>query len=237
MRMGSNALVHENFRRLKSDFCFSNSIVHNNYPLLDIAGEPLNDKHRNAIEQEAQCVLFASAQLADPKLADMNGPLTMPSALLKLPQKRETVVDAPTKSEIEKSATPPTPNAWPSSSKYTNASPACCLSPHPRKREKLKPLLIDKHDKVNSSPKDDTFARLTACDCSRWPPQGERKRLDIKRSLALATDCCRITSFLGLPVPTLYLLPSMQGTSMVFPAPYENFDLLRWKASYYVYAP
>lgn len=237
MKIGCNALVRENFRRPKSGFCLSNSIAHNNYTLLDFAGEPLNDKHRSAIEQEAQCVLVARVQFADATLVDLNAPPTMPTAVLKIHQKCETVVYVPTKSEIEKSPMPPSPNAWPSSSRCTNESPACCLRPHPRKREKLKSRLVDKHDKVNSSPKDDTFARLSACDCSCWPPPDERKRPDIKRSLALATDCYRITSFLGLLVPSNYLSPRLQGTSSVFPAPHENFDLLRWKEFNYVYAP
>ena len=55
-----------------------------------IAGETLNDKHRNAIEQAAQSVLDARAQFADASLA---APQTMPSALLKAHQKLDDAVD------------------------------------------------------------------------------------------------------------------------------------------------
>jgi hypothetical protein len=59
-----------------------------------LAGEPLSDKHRNAIEQAAQCVLDARAQFACASLADLYDPLTMPQALLKAHQKIDTAVDA-----------------------------------------------------------------------------------------------------------------------------------------------
>jgi hypothetical protein len=36
---------------------------------------------------------------------------------------------------------------------------------------------------------------------------------------------------------SVFLSPRLQGTSSVFPAPHENFDLLRWKEFNYVYAP
>ena len=58
------------------------------------AGEPLSDKHRNAIEQAAQCVLDARAQFADASLADLYDPLTMPPALLKAHPKLDAAVDA-----------------------------------------------------------------------------------------------------------------------------------------------
>ncbi|PUE20064.1 DNA methyltransferase [Limnohabitans sp. WS1] len=80
--------------RLKSDFSYSISIVYNNYPWPGFAGEPLSDKHRNSIEQAAQCVLDARAQFADASLADLYDPLTMPPALLKAHQKLDTAVDA-----------------------------------------------------------------------------------------------------------------------------------------------
>jgi hypothetical protein len=80
--------------RLKSDFRYSNTIVYNNFPWPGFAGEALNDKHRNAIEQAAQCVLDARAQFADSSLADLYDPLTMPPALLKAHQKLDTAVDA-----------------------------------------------------------------------------------------------------------------------------------------------
>jgi hypothetical protein len=80
--------------RLESRYSYSASIVYNNYPWPGFAGEPLSDKHRNAIEQAAQCVLDARAQFADASLADLYDPLTMPPALLKAHQKLDTAVDA-----------------------------------------------------------------------------------------------------------------------------------------------
>jgi len=89
-----NAFMRFTCGRLKSDFRYSNTIVYNNYPWPGFAGEPLNDKHRTAIEQAAQCVLDARAQFASSSLADLYDPLTMPPALLKAHQKLDTTVDA-----------------------------------------------------------------------------------------------------------------------------------------------
>jgi hypothetical protein len=89
-----NAFMRFTCGRLKSDFRYSNTIVYNNYPWPGFAGEALSDKHRNAIEQAAQCVLDARAQFADASLADLYDPLTMPPALLKAHQKLDTAVDA-----------------------------------------------------------------------------------------------------------------------------------------------
>jgi hypothetical protein len=58
------------------------------------AGEALSVKHRSAIEQAAQGVLDARAQFASSSPADLCDPLTMPPALLKAHQKRDTAVDA-----------------------------------------------------------------------------------------------------------------------------------------------
>jgi hypothetical protein len=80
--------------RIKSDYRYTAGIVYNNYPWPGFSGEPLSDKHRNAIEQAAQCVLDARAQFADASLADLYDPLTMPPALLKAHQKLDAVVDA-----------------------------------------------------------------------------------------------------------------------------------------------
>jgi hypothetical protein len=80
--------------RIKSDYRYTAGIVYNNYPWPGFAGEALSDKHRNAIEQAAQCVLDARAQFADASLADLYDPLTMPPALLKAHQKLDTAVDA-----------------------------------------------------------------------------------------------------------------------------------------------
>jgi len=89
-----NAWVRFTCGRLKSDFRYSISIVYNNFPWPGFAGEALSDKHRNAIEQAAQCVLDARAQFADSSLADLYDPLTMPPALLKVHQKLDASVDA-----------------------------------------------------------------------------------------------------------------------------------------------
>jgi hypothetical protein len=80
--------------RIKSDYRYTACIVYNNFPWPGFAGEALSDKHRNAIEQAAQCVLDARAQFADSSLADLYDPLTMPPALLKAHQKLDTAVDA-----------------------------------------------------------------------------------------------------------------------------------------------
>lgn len=89
-----NAFMHFTCGRLKSDFRYSNTIVYNNFPWPGFAGEALSDKHRNAIEQAAQCVLDACTQFASSSLADLYDPLTMPPALLKAHQKLDTAVDA-----------------------------------------------------------------------------------------------------------------------------------------------
>jgi hypothetical protein len=89
-----NAFMRLTCGRMKSDFRYSKDIVYNNFPWPGFAGEPLSDKHRNAIEQAAQCVLDARAQFADASLADLYDPLTMPPALLKAHQKLDSVVDA-----------------------------------------------------------------------------------------------------------------------------------------------
>jgi hypothetical protein len=89
-----NAFMRFTCGRLESRFRYSNTIVYNNYPWPGFAGEPLSDKHRNAIEQAAQCVLDARAQFADASLADLYDPLTMPPALLKAHQKLDAAVDA-----------------------------------------------------------------------------------------------------------------------------------------------
>jgi len=89
-----NAWMRATCGRLESRFRYSSSVVYNNYPWPGFAGEALSDKHRNAIEQAAQCVLDARAQFADASLADLYDPLTMPPALLKAHQKLDTAVDA-----------------------------------------------------------------------------------------------------------------------------------------------
>jgi hypothetical protein len=88
-----NAWMRTVCGRMKSDYSYSPA-VYNNYPWPGFAGEPLSDKHRNAIQQAAQCVLDARAQFADASLADLYDPLTMPPALLKAHQKLDTAVDA-----------------------------------------------------------------------------------------------------------------------------------------------
>jgi hypothetical protein len=80
--------------RLESRFRYSKDIVYNNYPWPGFAGEALSEKHRQAIEQAAQCVLDARAQFAGASLADLYDPLTMPPALLKAHQKLDAALDA-----------------------------------------------------------------------------------------------------------------------------------------------
>lgn len=89
-----NAFMRFTCGRLKSDFLYSSTIVYNNFPWPGFAGEPLSDKHRQAIEQAAQGVLDARAQFAGASLADLYDPLTMPPALLKAHQKLDAAVDA-----------------------------------------------------------------------------------------------------------------------------------------------
>jgi hypothetical protein len=89
-----NAFMRFTCGRLESRYRYSNTIVYNNYPWPGFAGEALSDKHRNAIEQAAQCVLDARTQFADASLADLYDPLTMPPALLKAHQKLDVAVDA-----------------------------------------------------------------------------------------------------------------------------------------------
>jgi hypothetical protein len=89
-----NAWMRQTCGRLESRYSYSNTIVYNNFPWPGFAGEALSDKHRNAIEQAAQCVLDARAQFADSSLADLYDPRTMPPALLKAHQKLDSAVDA-----------------------------------------------------------------------------------------------------------------------------------------------
>jgi hypothetical protein len=89
-----NAFMRFTCGRLESRFRYSNTIVYNNYPWPDCAGEALSEKHHTAIEQAAKGVLDARAQFADASLADLYDPLTMPAALLKAHQKLDTAVDA-----------------------------------------------------------------------------------------------------------------------------------------------
>jgi hypothetical protein len=89
-----NAFMRFTCGRLESRYRYSNTIVYNNYPWPGFAGEALSDKHRQAIEQAAQCVLDARTQFAGASLADLYDPLTMPPALLKAHQKLDAAVDA-----------------------------------------------------------------------------------------------------------------------------------------------
>jgi hypothetical protein len=89
-----NAWMRQACGRLGGSYSYSNTIVYNNFPWPGLAGEALSDKHRNAIEQAAQCVLDARAQFPSSSLADLYDPLTMPPALLKAHQKLDTAVDA-----------------------------------------------------------------------------------------------------------------------------------------------
>jgi hypothetical protein len=90
------------------------------------AGEALSDKHRNAIEQAAQCVLDARAQFADSSLADLYDPLTMPPVLLNAHQKLDTAVDAAYQSSGGKKPTPPMQSAWRFCLICISGLPVCC---------------------------------------------------------------------------------------------------------------
>jgi hypothetical protein len=84
------AWVRTTCGRLKSDFRYSKDIVYNNFPW----PEAIDDKHRTAIETEAQGVLDARAKFPDATLADLYDPLTMPPALVKAHQQLDKAVDA-----------------------------------------------------------------------------------------------------------------------------------------------
>jgi hypothetical protein len=89
-----NAWMRYTCGRLKSDYSYSNTIVYNNFPWPGFAGQQLSDKHSNAIEQAAQCVLDARTKFPSSSLADLYDPLTMPQVLLKAHQKLDAAVDA-----------------------------------------------------------------------------------------------------------------------------------------------
>ena len=80
--------------RLESRLQYSTGIIYNNFPWPGFAGESLIDKHRQAIEHAAQCVLDARAKFAGASLADLYDPRSMPPALLKAHHKLDTAVDA-----------------------------------------------------------------------------------------------------------------------------------------------
>lgn len=75
--------------RMKSDYQYSNSIVHNNFPW----PENPTEKQTQAIELAAQAVLDARAQFPDSSLADLYDPLTMPPVLPKAHQTLDKAVD------------------------------------------------------------------------------------------------------------------------------------------------
>lgn len=75
--------------RLESRYRYSASIVYNNFPW----PESPTDKQKAQIEQAAQAVLDARAQLPESSLADLYDPLTMPPVLLKAHQELDKAVD------------------------------------------------------------------------------------------------------------------------------------------------
>jgi len=89
-----NAFMRFTCGRLESRYRYSNTIVYNNFPWPGFAGKALSDKHRQTIEQSAQCVLDARARFTNSSLADLYDPLAMPPALLKAHQKLDAAVDA-----------------------------------------------------------------------------------------------------------------------------------------------
>jgi hypothetical protein len=75
--------------RLKSDYCYSNAIVYNNYPF----PENITDKQKQKVETCAQKVLDTRAKYPDSSLADLYDPLTMPPDLTKAHQNLDKAVD------------------------------------------------------------------------------------------------------------------------------------------------
>ena len=76
--------------RMKSDYQYSVKLVYNNFPW----PKNTSDKQRVAIEKSAQTVLNARKQFPVSTLADLYGPLTMPSVLLKAHRALDKAVDA-----------------------------------------------------------------------------------------------------------------------------------------------
>ncbi|MEJ8756245.1 DNA methyltransferase [Pontibacter sp. H259] len=83
------AWVRNTCGRMKSDFCYSNGIVYNNFPW----PENPTEKQIKAVEAAAQKVLNARAQFPDSSLADLYDPLTMPPVLVKAHQELDKAVD------------------------------------------------------------------------------------------------------------------------------------------------
>jgi len=75
--------------RLKSDPCYSNGIVYNNFPW---PKDP-TDKQKEKVESTAQAVLDTRAKYPDSSLADLYDPLTMPPDLVRAHQALDKAVD------------------------------------------------------------------------------------------------------------------------------------------------
>ena len=75
--------------RLKSDYRYSNTIVYNNFPW----PENPTDKNIKAVETAAQKVLDIRNEFSNSSLADLYGPLTTPSTLVKAHNELDKAVD------------------------------------------------------------------------------------------------------------------------------------------------
>ncbi len=75
--------------RLESRYCYSNTIVYNNFPW----AENPSEKQKEAVEKAAQAVLDARAQFPDASLADLYDPNTMPPVLMRAHQALDKAVD------------------------------------------------------------------------------------------------------------------------------------------------
>ncbi len=75
--------------RIKSDYCYSNTLVYNNFPW----PQNLTPNQIKDIEEKAKAVLDARAQFPSSTLADLYDPLTMPPTLLKTHQALDKAVD------------------------------------------------------------------------------------------------------------------------------------------------
>lgn len=85
-----NAWVRYTYGRLESRYRYAAAIVYNNFPW----PEKPTDKQCVAVEVAAQGVLDARARFPGASLADLNDPLTMPSALSRAHQQLDAAVDA-----------------------------------------------------------------------------------------------------------------------------------------------
>jgi hypothetical protein len=89
--------------RLEMRYCYSNTIVYNNFPW----PKSPTEEQQGAVEKAAQAVLDARAQFPDSSLADLYDPLSMPPVLVKAHKALDAAVDKcyrkePFKSELDR---------------------------------------------------------------------------------------------------------------------------------------